>query len=62
MIAGYNKQLLVTTDFLANSAAPSTEVPRATGTLVRVFLLHPLSRGAIRLNKTYPSEQLILDY
>jgi len=62
MIAGYNKQLLVMADLLANPVVPSTEVPWATGTAARVFLLHPLSRGTVRLNKTHPLEQPILDF
>lgn len=62
MIAGYNKQLLVTADFLANPTAPSTEVPWATGTSFRIFILHPLSRGTVRLNGTHPLEQPVLDY
>lgn len=62
LAAGYKRQLLVLADFLANPLAPSIEVPFSTGTSTRVFLLHPLSRGTVSLNKTHPLEQPILDY
>ena len=62
MVAGYKQQLSVLADYYANSKAPSTEVPWATGNSARLFLLHPLSRGTVRLNTTHPLEQPILDY
>jgi len=62
LIAGYNRQLSVLADFLVNPKAPSVEVPFATGTAVRLVLLHPLSRGTVRLNLTDHLAQPILDY
>jgi choline dehydrogenase len=62
MIAGYKQQLAVTADLLANPSAPSIETPWATGTAARLFLLHPLSRGTVRLNLSHQLEQPILDY
>jgi choline dehydrogenase len=49
MVAGYAAQLRATADLLANPDAPSLEVPWATGTAIRLPLLHPLSRGTVRL-------------
>ncbi|KAK0622682.1 GMC oxidoreductase-like protein [Immersiella caudata] len=62
MIAGYNAQLLTLAGFFANPSAPSLEVPWHTGLFLRLFLLHPLSRGTVRLNKADPLEQPIIDY
>ncbi|KAH7371386.1 GMC oxidoreductase-like protein [Pyrenochaeta sp. MPI-SDFR-AT-0127] len=62
LIAGYKRQLSVLADFFANPKAPSIEVPFATGTAVRSFILHPLSRGTVRLNLTNPFSQPLLDY
>lgn len=62
LIAGYLRQLSVLADFYANPKAPSIEVPWATGTSFRAFLLHPLSRGTVRLNLTDHLAQPILDY
>jgi choline dehydrogenase len=58
MIAGYNAQLLTLADFFANSSAPSLEVPWHTGAFLRLFLLHLLSRGTVRLSTTHP----LIDY
>jgi choline dehydrogenase len=52
LIAGYTRQLSVLADFYSNPKAPSMEVPWATGTSFRAIMLHPLSRGTVRLNKT----------
>jgi choline dehydrogenase len=62
LIAGYLRQLFVLADFYANSKAPSIETPWATGTSFRAFLLHPLTRGTVRLNLTDHLAQPILDY
>jgi choline dehydrogenase len=62
LIAGYNRQLSVLADFYANPKAPSMEVPWATGTSFRAIMLHPLSRGTVRLNNTDHLAQPILDY
>jgi choline dehydrogenase len=62
LIAGYNRQLSILADFLSNPDAPSTESGFGTGTSVRAFLLHPLSRGTVRLNLTDHFAQPLLDY
>jgi choline dehydrogenase len=62
LIAGYIRQLAVQANFFANSKAPSTEVPWTTGTSARAILLHPLSRGTVRLNLTDHLAQPVLDY
>jgi choline dehydrogenase len=62
LIAGYTRQLSVLADFYSNPKAPSMEVPWATGTSFRAIMLHPLSRGTVRLNKTDHLAQPILDY
>ncbi|KAF2827698.1 GMC oxidoreductase-like protein [Ophiobolus disseminans] len=62
LIAGYKRQLSVLAAFLANPEAPSTEVPFATGTSARIFLLHPLSRGTVRLDVNDHLAQPIVDY
>lgn len=62
LIAGYKRQLTVLADFLTNPRAPSLEVPFATGTSIRSFILHPLSRGTVRLNLTDRYAQPVLDY
>lgn len=62
MVAGYKHQLSVLADFYANPEAPSLEVPWATGTSMRSVLLHPLSRGTVRLDPANHLEQPILDY
>ncbi|KAK3389652.1 GMC oxidoreductase-like protein [Podospora didyma] len=63
MIAGYEAQLsTLARKIYSRCSAPSIEVPWATGTAARLFLLHPLSRGTVRLNSTHPLEQPILDY
>jgi choline dehydrogenase len=62
LIAGYIRQLSVLADFYANPKAPSVEVPWATGTSFRAIMLHPLSRGTVRLNITNPLAQPILEY
>jgi len=62
MIAGYKSQLLATAHLLANPEAPSLETPWATGPGAWAFLLHPLSRGTVRLNLTDPLSQPALDY
>lgn len=50
LIAGYIRQLSVLAEFYANPKAPSIEVPWSTGSSFRAIMLHPLSRGAVRLN------------
>jgi len=65
MVAGYNSQLLALADLLSNPEAPNLESPWATSTApvtVWSFLLHPLSRGTVRLNLTAPLAQPLLDY
>ena len=65
MVAGYNAQLLAIANLLDNPAAPSLETPWATGQAPGTawsFLLHPLSRGTVRLDLASPLEKPILDY
>ncbi|KAK4452744.1 GMC oxidoreductase, partial [Podospora aff. communis PSN243] len=67
MVAGYNAQLLTLADLLSNPEAPNLESPWATSnispaTTVWSFLLHPLSRGTVKLNLTSPLSQPVLDY
>ncbi|KAL1799433.1 hypothetical protein ACET3X_003470 [Alternaria dauci] len=62
LVDGYKRQLHVLADLLANSEAPSVEVPFATGTAMRPIILHPLSRGTVRLSMTDHLAQPILDY
>jgi choline dehydrogenase len=62
LIAGYNRQLSVLADFYANPKAPSIEVPWSTGSSFRAIMLHPLSRGTVRLNLTNHLAQPVLDY
>jgi choline dehydrogenase len=62
LTAGYIRQLSTQATFYANTKAPSVEVPFATGLNTRAIMLHPLSRGTVRLNLTDPLAQPILDY
>jgi choline dehydrogenase len=62
LIAGYIRQLSVLAEFYANPKAPSIEVPWSTGTSFRAIMLHPLSRGTVRLNLTDHLARPILDY
>ncbi|KAH8898110.1 alcohol oxidase [Thozetella sp. PMI_491] len=62
MVAGYKHQLATIADLLENKEAPSLESAFTTGGSVRAVLLHPLSRGTVRLNLSDPLEQPILDY
>jgi hypothetical protein len=62
IIAGYKAQLSVLANLLPNPRSPSLETPWATGTVAFSFLLHPLSRGTVRLNLTDHLAQPILDY
>ncbi len=62
MIAGYKHQLSIIAKFLANPKAPSLESAFTTGGSVRAVLLHPLSRGTVRLDLDDHLQQPILDY
>jgi choline dehydrogenase-like flavoprotein len=62
LIAGYRAQLLHLADLLANAHSPSLESTFATGTQASAILLHPLSRGTVRLNLTHPLELPVADY
>jgi choline dehydrogenase-like flavoprotein len=62
LTAGYRAQLLALADLLANPHSPSLESAFATGTSAAAVLLHPLSRGTVRLNLTHPLDVPILDY
>jgi len=62
LTAGYLRQLSALASFYAQPKAPSVEIPFATGTSLRLIMLHPLSRGTVRLNATHPLEQPVVDY
>ena len=65
MAAGYKAQLLALANLLSNPLAPSLETPWATAESPGVawsFLLHPLSRGTVRLDPADHLAQPILDY
>ena len=62
MVQGYESQLYALHNVLANPQSPSLESPWQSGTSAVAFLLHPLSRGTVRLNATDPLAQPILDY
>ncbi|EAQ87707.1 hypothetical protein CHGG_04326 [Chaetomium globosum CBS 148.51] len=61
MIAGYQAQLSALADLLANAQSPSIESPFWTGASASAILLHPLSRGTVRLDPANPLAQPILD-
>lgn len=62
LIAGYRAQLEAIADLLANPKAPSLESAFTTGTNIVPVLLHPLSRGTVRLNPSAPLGLPVLDY
>ncbi|KAK4245700.1 GMC oxidoreductase [Corynascus novoguineensis] len=66
MVAGYEAQLLTLADLLDNPEAPSLETPWATSgpsqAAAPSFLLHPLSRGTVRLDAADPLGPPVLDY
>lgn len=62
LLLGYNRQLSILADLYANPKAPSIEIPWSTGAELPAFLLHPLSRGTVRLNLTDHLASPILDY
>lgn len=62
LISGYKHQLSVIANLLKNPKVPSIEAPFATGTDLRFMLLHPLSRGTVRLDLANHLLQPILDY
>jgi choline dehydrogenase-like flavoprotein len=62
MVLGYEHQLYALHSLLGNPQSPSLESPWQSGASAAAFLLHPLSRGTVRLNATDPLAQPILDY
>ena len=62
MVAGYKAQLLALASLLSNAEAPSIETPSSTGQTAFAFILHPLSRGTVRLNQSDHLAQPVLDY
>lgn len=63
MVAGYQHQLSIIADLLENTRVPSMETPFSTGTAVPAIMLHPLSRGTIRIDQGDPVTKLpIIDY
>ena len=62
MIAGYQAQLTALAALLANPQSPSLESPFWTAAAsASAILLHPLSRGTVRLDPTNHLAQPILD-
>jgi choline dehydrogenase-like flavoprotein len=65
MIAGYTAQLLTLANRLSDPSFPSLETPWATTeapATAWAFLLHPLSRGTVRLDLADHLAQPVLDY
>ncbi|KAL2263162.1 hypothetical protein VTK26DRAFT_7986 [Humicola hyalothermophila] len=62
LVAGYRAQLRALAGLLGNERSPSLESTFATGTRASAILLHPLSRGIVRLNATHPLAPPLLDY
>ncbi|KAK4455099.1 GMC oxidoreductase [Podospora aff. communis PSN243] len=66
ILAGYKEQLLTLAELLEKPSSPSLESPWATSespnSQALSFLLHPLSRGTVRLNLTDPLSPPVLDY
>jgi choline dehydrogenase-like flavoprotein len=66
IVAGYQAQLLALANLLDNPSSPSLESPWATAEVPAhtawSFLLHPLSRGTVRLDPSSPLSQPILDF
>ena len=61
MVAGYKHQLTILSKMLSSPKVPSIESLFATGTGARALLLHPLSRGTVRLNLSDHLELPVLD-
>jgi choline dehydrogenase-like flavoprotein len=61
MIAGYQAQLTALATLLSNPDSPSLESPFWTGASASAILLHPLSRGTVRLDPADHLAQPILD-
>ncbi|KAH7085903.1 GMC oxidoreductase-like protein [Paraphoma chrysanthemicola] len=62
LLAGYLHQLRTFASSLVDPSYPTLESLFATGQSLRSILLHPLSRGTVRLNASNIFEQPILDY
>ncbi|KAK5661361.1 hypothetical protein OQA88_11259 [Cercophora sp. LCS_1] len=62
LLAGYQAQLHALANLLSNPHAPNLESPHDSGTRVQACLLHPLSRGTVRLNLTNSLDFPVLDY
>jgi choline dehydrogenase len=62
LLLGYYRQLLTLASFYANPKAPSLEAWWSTGAKLQPVLLHPLSRGTVRLNLTDLLGPPILNY
>ncbi|KAK4640868.1 hypothetical protein QC761_0096370 [Podospora bellae-mahoneyi] len=58
---GYRDQLAVLAKLLLNPKAPNLETPWSTGYSAPAILLHPLSRGTVRLNPADHLAQPIVD-
>ncbi|KAK3320145.1 GMC oxidoreductase-like protein [Cercophora scortea] len=62
LVSGYQHQLAVIADFLANPKAPCLETAFTTGFTLSMMLLHPLSRGTVRLDPKDHLQMPLLDY
>ncbi|KAK1756595.1 hypothetical protein QBC47DRAFT_298829 [Echria macrotheca] len=62
LVAGYRSQLRALWGIYSNPHAPSLESAFSTGTNLPAVLLHPFSRGTVRLNVTHPLSLPVLDY
>ncbi|KAK4176139.1 putative GMC oxidoreductase [Triangularia setosa] len=61
LVRGYKDQLLALSKLLLNPKVPSLETPWSTGYSTAAILLHPLSRGTVRLNLTDHLAQPLVD-
>ncbi|KAK0726479.1 GMC oxidoreductase-like protein [Apiosordaria backusii] len=61
LVKGYKDQLLAMAKLLLNPKVPNLETPWSTGYSTAAILLHPLSRGTVRLNLTDHLAQPIVD-
>ncbi|KAL1843705.1 hypothetical protein VTJ49DRAFT_405 [Mycothermus thermophilus] len=62
LIAGYRAQLRQLADQLANPHSASLESTWGTGSSISCIMLHPLSRGTVRLDPRRPLELPVVDY
>lgn len=61
IIEGYKAQLRAIADYLAHPHAPSMETAFGSGTILKIFIMKPLSRGTVRINPSAPLDMPVLD-